>query len=199
MPSMTCHSDPLCVWFIACAIAHAFAALLVPNVMSSAQPATQNVRLTQLQWCCTVASPCRKACTLTHHDMQGRTTMSTQAENDVFKFALSASCHCTQGTKKMYRKPLFRGNSTADPDDIRSPHFDDCAVPLVWWPWWPENPSDFFLTSVAPFHAMLHGGVIDKNIKYTPVMEGLKQPGYFQWYSDPITNFPVSFLHCLGG
>ncbi len=93
----------------------------------------------------------------------------------------------TQGTKKMYRKPLFRGNSTADPDDIRSPHFDDCAVPLVWWPWWPENPSDFFLTSVAPFHAMLHGGVIDKNIKYTPVMEGLKQPGYFQWYSDPIT------------
>ncbi|DBB16164.1 TPA: hypothetical protein ACH3X3_015162 [Trebouxia sp. C0006] len=99
-----------------------------------------------------------------------------------------------KGTKKMYRKPLFRGNSTADPDDIRSPHFDDCAVPLVWWPWWPENPSDFFLTSVAPFHAMLHGGVIDKNIKYTPVMEGLKQPGYFQWYSDPITNFPVESL-----
>ncbi len=136
---------------------------------------------------------------VTHHGMRGRTTMSTQAEDDGVKTTLSTSCHCTQGTKKMYRKPLFRGNSTADPDDIRSPHFDDCAVPLVWWPWWPENPSDFFLTSVAPFHAMLHGGVIDKNIKYTPVMDGLKQPGYFQWYSDPITNFPVSFLHCLEG
>ena len=115
------------------------------------------------------------------------------------KTALSASCHCTQGTKKMYRKPLFRGNSSADPDDIRSPRFNDCVVPLVWWPWWPENPSDFFLTSVAPFHAMLHAGVVDKNVKYTPVMEGLKQPGYFQWYFDPITNFPVSFLLCFGG
>ena len=97
-----------------------------------------------------------------------------------------------QGTKQGYRKPLFRGNSTADPDDILTPHFDDCSVPLVWWPWWPDNPADFFLTSLAPFHAMLTAGVIDKNVRYTPVMEGLSQPGYFQWYFDPITNFPVS-------
>lgn len=77
------------------------------------------------QWRQLVAKHAR----VTHHGMLGRTTMSTQAEDDGVKTTLSASCHCTQGTKKMYKKPLFRGNSTADPDDIRSPHFDDCAVP----------------------------------------------------------------------
>lgn len=100
-----------------------------------------------------------------------------------------------QGTKKAYRAPHFRGNSSADFHDILHPDFDDCSVPLVWWPWWPFNPGDFFLSSLAPFHAMLTAGVIDENIRYTPVMEGLASPGYFQWYFDPITNFPVSPQH----
>ena len=104
-----------------------------------------------------------------------------------------------QGTKKAYRKPHFRGNSSADFHDVLHPDFDDCSVPLVWWPWWPFNPGDFFLSSLAPFHAMLTSGVIDENIRYTPVMEGLTSPGYFQWYFDPITHFPVSLLnvHCI--
>jgi len=104
-----------------------------------------------------------------------------------------------QGTKKAYRKPHFRGNCSADFHDILHPDFDDCSVPLVWWPWWPFNPGDFFLSSLAPFHAMLTSGVIDENIRYTPVMEGLTSPGYFQWYFDPITHFPVSLLyvHCV--
>jgi len=104
-----------------------------------------------------------------------------------------------QGTKKAYRKPHFRGNSSADFHDILHPDFDDCSIPLVWWPWWPFNPGDFFLSSLAPFHAMLTSGVIDENIRYTPVMEGLTSPGYFQWYFDPITHFPVSLLnvHCI--
>ena len=42
---------------------------------------------------------------------------------------------------------------------------------------------------------MLTAGVIDENIRYTPVMEGLASPGYFQWYFDPITHFPVSPQH----
>lgn len=107
--------------------------------------------------------------------------------------SLAMLCYCIQGTKKSYRKPLFRGNSTADPDDILSPQFNNCSVPLVWWPWWPNNPADFFLTSAAPFHAMLSEGVIDKNIRFTPVTEGLTQPGYFQWYLDALSDFPVSF------
>lgn len=98
---------------------------------------------------------------------------------------------CAQGTKKAYRTPHFRGNSSADFHDILSPQFDDCSVPLVWWPWWPFNPGDFFLSSLAPFHAMLNEGVIDRNVRYTPVLEGLTRPGYFQWYFDPITHFPV--------
>ncbi|DBA98894.1 TPA: hypothetical protein ACH3X1_014643 [Trebouxia sp. C0004] len=96
-----------------------------------------------------------------------------------------------KGTKKAYRKPHFRGNSSADFHDVLHPDFDDCSVPLVWWPWWPFNPGDFFLSSLAPFHAMLTSGVIDENVRYTPVMEGLTSPGYFQWYFDPITHFPV--------
>lgn len=38
---------------------------------------------------------------------------------------------------------------------------------------------------------MLNEGVIDRNVRYTPVLEGLTRPGYFQWYFDPITHFPV--------
>lgn len=43
---------------------------------------------------------------------------------------------------------------------------------------------------------MLSEGVIDENVRYTPVLEGLSRPGYFQWYFDPITHFPVSFESC---
>ena len=35
-------------------------------------------------------------------------------------------------------------------------------------------------------------GVIDKNIRFTPVMDGLRQPSFFQWYFDPFTDHPVS-------
>lgn len=97
-----------------------------------------------------------------------------------------------QGTKKSYRKPVFRGNSSRDYPDILHPQFDDCSVPLVWWPWWPFNPGDFFLSSLAPFHAMLGEDVIDRNIRYMPVLDGLTSPGYFQWYFDPITHHKVS-------
>ena len=44
---------------------------------------------------------------------------------------------------------------------------------------------------------MLSAGVIDKNIKYTPVMEGLRQPGYFQWYFDPVTASMFAFDNTL--
>lgn len=107
--------------------------------------------------------------------------------------AYSTLTVCVQGTKKSYRKPLFRGNSSKDFPDILHPQFDDCSVPLVWWPWWPYNPGDFFLSSLAPFHAMLGEDVIDRNIRYTPGMDGLTSPGYFQWYFDPITHHKVPF------
>lgn len=38
---------------------------------------------------------------------------------------------------------------------------------------------------------MLDEAVIDRNIRYTPVMDGLTSPGYFQWYFEPITHHKV--------
>ena len=57
--------------------------------------------------------------------------------------------------------------------------------------------GDFFLSSLAPFHAMQHEGVIDHNVRYIPVLDGLSKPGYMQWYFDPITDYPVQSLEEL--
>ena len=40
-----------------------------------------------------------------------------------------------QGTKTASFPMLARANSTADPSDIREPVFQQCSIPLVWWPW----------------------------------------------------------------
>ena len=102
-----------------------------------------------------------------------------------------------QGTKKAYREPFFRIPSKSDPEDIRNPNYDDCSVPLVWWPWWPFNPGDFFLASVSQMHAMQQSGFIDHDIRFTPVFDGLAPPAYVNWYLKPLTNHKVSLQPCF--
>ena len=51
--------------------------------------------------------------------------------------------------------------------------------------------GDFTLASAAPLHAMLQEGMIDKNVKFTPVLEGFRMPEYFDWELQPFTNYKV--------
>lgn len=53
------------------------------------------------------------------------------------------------------------------------------------------NPSDFFLQSVLPLERMFRDGAFDKGIKYMPVLDGLQQPKYFQWWLSPFTSHMV--------
>ena len=53
------------------------------------------------------------------------------------------------------------------------------------------NPSDFFLQSVLPLERMFREGVFDSSIKYVPVLDGLQQPRYFQWWLSPFTPHKV--------
>lgn len=53
------------------------------------------------------------------------------------------------------------------------------------------NPSDFFLQSAVPLEKMFREGVFDKGIKYVPVLDGLQQPRYFQWWLSPFTKHKV--------
>ena len=62
---------------------------------------------------------------------------------------------------------------------------------------WPMNPSDFFLQSVLPLEWMFWDGVFDRNVKFTPVLDGMQQPPYFQWWLSPFTHHKarLCFLH----
>lgn len=51
--------------------------------------------------------------------------------------------------------------------------------------------GDFTLASAAPLHAMLQEGIIDKNVKFTPVLEGFRMPEYFDWELQPFTHHKV--------
>ena len=56
----------------------------------------------------------------------------------------------------------------------------------------PMNPSDFFLQSVLPLERMFREGVFDKSIQFVPVLDGLQQPRYFQWWLSPFTRHEVT-------
>ena len=51
--------------------------------------------------------------------------------------------------------------------------------------------GDFTLASAAPLHAMLQEGIVDKNIKFTPVLDNLRMPDYIDWELRPFTNHTV--------
>lgn len=56
-------------------------------------------------------------------------------------------------------------------------------------------------------HVLLHGdeccvlqldGVIDRKVRFSPVLEGLSEPEYMHWMLGPFTDFPVRFrLPCV--
>ncbi len=58
------------------------------------------------------------------------------------------------------------------------------------------NPSDFFLQSVLPLERMYREGVFDGGIQYVPVLDGLQQPKYFQWWLSLITRHKVIVQPC---
>ena len=58
------------------------------------------------------------------------------------------------------------------------------------------NPSDFYLQSVLPLERMYREGVFDRGIQYVPVLDGLQQPRYFQWWLSPFTRHKVSVQPC---
>ena len=53
--------------------------------------------------------------------------------------------------------------------------------------------GDFTLASAAPLHAMLQEGIVDKNIKFTPVLDNLRMPDYIDWELRPFTNHTVRY------
>lgn len=54
--------------------------------------------------------------------------------------------------------------------------------------------GDFTLASAAPLHAMLQEGIIDKNVKFTPVLDGFRMPEYIDWELQPFSHHKVQFV-----
>jgi hypothetical protein len=99
-----------------------------------------------------------------------------------------------QGAKERYFPVLGRGNSSADPPDIRAPAFQRQQLPLVWWPWWPYNPADAYMSSVLPLERMLRERVLDGRVTPVPVLDGLEPPPHLRWWLEPFFNGPVGAL-----
>ena len=57
--------------------------------------------------------------------------------------------------------------------------------------------GDFTLASAAPLHAMLQEGIVDRNVKFTPVLDGYRMPEYIDWELQPFSNHKVMHTHCL--
>ena len=97
-----------------------------------------------------------------------------------------------QGTKTAWFPIMARANSTRDPPDIRHPSFQKCRVPLVWWPWWAFNPSDFYLSSVLQMERLQRDGIIDRGIQFVPVLDGLESMPFHSWWLAPFSDHKVS-------
>ena len=69
---------------------------------------------------------------------------------------------------------------------------NSAQVPLIWWPWWPFNPADFYLNSVLPLERMLREGVIDNHVQLVPVLDGLQPPRFYEWWFALLSQQPVS-------
>ena len=54
--------------------------------------------------------------------------------------------------------------------------------------------GDFTLASAAPLHAMQLEGVVDRNVKFTPVLDGFRMPEYIDWELQPFSNHKVPLL-----
>lgn len=97
-----------------------------------------------------------------------------------------------QGTKTAWFPIMARANSTRVPPDIRHPSFQKCRVPLIWWPWWAFNPSDFYLSSVLQMERLQRDGIIDRGIQFVPVLDGLESMPFHSWWLAPFSDHKVS-------
>ena len=57
--------------------------------------------------------------------------------------------------------------------------------------------GDFMLASAAPLHAMLQEGIVDRNVRFTPVLDGYRMPEYIDWELQPFSNHKVMHTLCL--
>jgi hypothetical protein len=73
-------------------------------------------------------------------------------------------------------------------------HVACLQVPLIWWPWWPFNPADFFLNSVLELERLQRQGIIDRATKFVPILDGLERAGFHEWFLAPFTNWQVLSL-----
>ncbi len=60
--------------------------------------------------------------------------------------------------------------------------FQQCEVPLVWWPWWPFNAADVYMGSLLPLERMLREGVVDDQVRLVPVLDGFRLPQFYHWW-----------------
>ena len=60
--------------------------------------------------------------------------------------------------------------------------FQQCEVPLVWWPWWPFNAADVYMGSLLPLERMLREGVLDDQVRLVPVLDGFRLPQFYHWW-----------------
>lgn len=56
--------------------------------------------------------------------------------------------------------------------------------------------GDFTLASAAPLHAMLQEGIVDRDVKFTPVLDGYRMPEYIDWELQPFSNHKVMHTLC---
>lgn len=96
-----------------------------------------------------------------------------------------------QGTKTAWFPVIARANSSKDPPDIRDPNFQRCRVPLIWWPWWAFNPSDFYLSSVLQLERLQRDGIVDRGVQFVPVLDGLESMPFHSWFLSPFSDHKV--------
>ncbi len=53
------------------------------------------------------------------------------------------------------------------------------------------------MASAAPLHAMLQEGIVDRNVKFTPVLDGYRMPEYIDWELQPFSNHKASYTSYL--
>ena len=68
-------------------------------------------------------------------------------------------------------------------------------MPLIWWPWWAFNPSDFYLSSVLEMERLQREGIIDRGVQFVPVLDGLERMPFHDWFLSPFSNHKVNEGH----
>ncbi|CAL8463208.1 g2742 [Coccomyxa elongata] len=64
----------------------------------------------------------------------------------------------------------------------------------MWWPWWAFNPSDFYLSSVLGMERLQREGIIDREVQFVPVLDGLERMPFHEGFLSPFSSHKVETL-----